>query len=262
MTTLHLDLDNTLIYSYRHPAGTSGICVEYYRNREQSFLTENTYENLKRINRKLLMVPTSTRSIEQYQRIRLGIGRIPYALTCNGGVLLVDGEKDLSWYRLSLELIQDSLPALRTAEHFLEKDPRRKYELRLVEGLYLFTKCCRPEEVAEELRELLAPGPVSVICRNEKLYVLPENLSKGKAVERFRKYINAARVIAAGDSEFDISMLREADMGIAPRGFKEKYSINFPVKEMPGRRVFSDEMSEKILELCRNQYKESSENNG
>ena len=250
MTILHLDLDNTLIYSFRHPIGNDRICVESSQNRELSFLTRYTYEKLKQINERLFVVPTSTRSIEQYQRIRLGIGSIPRALVCNGGVLLVNGEKHIPWYQQSLSLIQESLPTLQAAEYFLQKDPRRTFELRFIEKLFLFTKCSQPDSVAEELRKLVDPALVDVICNKEKLYVVPVNLSKGKAVERFRKHFRAARVIAAGDRQFDISMLREADMGIVPQGFTEKYPLDFPVEEMPGKRTFSDEMSERIWELC------------
>ena len=42
MTILHLDLDNTLIYSCRHPIGNDRICVESSQNRELSFLTRYT----------------------------------------------------------------------------------------------------------------------------------------------------------------------------------------------------------------------------
>lgn len=85
MTVLHVDLDNTLIYSYKHDIGNDRINVETYQDREVSFLTGTTYENLKKLKEKLLIVPTSTRSIEQYRRIDLRIGSLPYALVCNGG---------------------------------------------------------------------------------------------------------------------------------------------------------------------------------
>jgi len=251
MTVLHIDLDNTLIYSYKHDIGNTRINVEIYQGREISFLTENTYDNLRKIKENILIVPTSTRSIEQYNRINLRIGNLPYALVCNGGILLVNGEKEPSWYQTSLEIIQESLPALNTARHFLEKDMRRKFELRFIEELFLFTKCNEPESVINELKEITDPCTTDVFHNNEKVYVVPKNLSKGKAVERFREYIKADKVIAAGDSGFDISMLRAADIGIAPHGFRQEFSIDFQLEEMPGNGIFSDELTEKILELCK-----------
>lgn len=252
MTVLHIDLDNTLIYSYRHDIGNQKICAEIYQGREISFLTANTYHNLKKIQEKALIVPTSTRSTEQYSRIDLQIGNIPYALVCNGGVLLADGEKEPSWYQTSLELIRESLPALDTARRFLEKDSRRKFELRFIEELFLFTKCNEPESVVADLREITGTDMADIFHNKEKVYVVPKNLSKGNAVERFRKYIKADRIIAAGDSGFDISMLQAADIRIAPAGFQREYPIDFRVEEMPGNGVFSDEMTEKLLELCCN----------
>jgi len=249
MTILHIDLDNTLIYSYKHDIGKDKINVEMYQGREISFLTENTYENIKKIKEKLLIVPTSTRSIEQYSRIDLRIGNIPFALTCNGGVLLVDGKRENAWYQTSLELIQESMPALEIARRFLEKDARRKFELRFIEGLFLFTKCEQPELVVEELKEMPGTDMVDFFHNNEKVCVIPKKLSKGKAVERFREYSRADQIIAAGDSEFDISMLHVADIRIAPHGFTRKYSVDFRIDEMPGSKIFSDEMTEKILEL-------------
>lgn len=282
MTVLHVDLDNTLIYSYKHDIGNDRINVETYQDREVSFLTGTTYENLKKLKEKLLIVPTSTRSIEQYRRIDLGIGSLPYALVCNGGVLLVNGEKESAWYQVSLQLIRESLPALDRARHFLERDSRRKFELRFIEDLFLFTKCREPENVVMELQETLDTDTADVFHNKEKVYVVPRKLSKGTAVERFRKYLPADRVIAAGDSRFDISMLRAADIGIAPRGFRQEFSLDFSsdvsldfpldtsihfptdaysdfstnspleffLEEMPGNRLFSDEMSERLLELC------------
>lgn len=249
MTILHIDLDNTLIYSYRHDIGNRKICVEIYQGREISFLTANTYSNLKKIQEKALIVPTSTRSIEQYNRIDLQIGNIPYALVCNGGVLLMNGEKEPSWYQTSLELIRESLPTLDTARRFLEKDDRRKFELRFIEELFLFTKCNEPESVVADLREITDTNMADIFHNKEKVYVVPKNLSKGNAVERFRKYIKADRVIAAGDSGFDISMLQAADIRIAPAGYPREYSIDFQVEEMSGNGIFSDEMTEKLLEL-------------
>lgn len=35
-----------------------------------------------------MILPTTTRSIEQYKRINLGVGMDRYALVCNGGILL------------------------------------------------------------------------------------------------------------------------------------------------------------------------------
>lgn len=249
MVVFHIDLDNTLIYSYRHDIGQDKIPVELYQGREISFVTTNTYAKLRKLKEDLLVVPTSTRTVEQYRRIDLKIGAIPYALVCNGGRLLKDGVDDLQWYQSSRELISESEAELVHARKLLEKEQRRSFELRFIDELFLFTKCNSPEYVVESLRQELDGSVVQVFHQGEKVYVVPNNLSKGMAVQRFRGLMGAEKVIAAGDSGFDIPMLAEADLAIAPSGFCQKYHIPFPVAEMAGKGVFSDELLDKVCHL-------------
>ena len=105
MIAFHTDLDNTLIYSYKHDIGPQKRNVELYQGREISYITEETYHLLQLVKNEMLIVPTTTRTLEQYQRIDLGIGPFPYALVCNGGVLLVNGVPDEAWYQDSLHLV-------------------------------------------------------------------------------------------------------------------------------------------------------------
>lgn len=240
MTVLHADLDNTIIYSYRHDIGMHKRTVEWYQGRELSFITEKTYELLKTVREKMLVVPTSTRTVEQYERIDLGTGPFSYALVCNGGVLLAEGKRDPEWYQDSLEDTEESREELECAIRFLEADPGRFFELRFPEELFLFTKCEEPERTVRGLRERLDLSKVQVFHNGFKVYVLPEKLSKGHAVRRFREYIGAGAVVAAGDSEFDIPMLAEADIGMAPFGFCRAFGAGLPVREAGETELFSE----------------------
>lgn len=248
MTIFNMDLDNTIIYSYKHDIGTNKINVEMYQNREISYITKKTYELLRELKKDIMIVPTSTRTMEQYRRINFKVGEFRYALVCNGGILIANGKRDEKWYRDSLKIISKSVPTLRMAEMLLKTDPRRTFELRFIEKLFLFTKCNEPENVVKELKGQLDKSLVDIFHNGTKVYVVPVNLSKGIAVERFRKYIKADRVIAAGDSEFDVSMLKEADIGIAPFGFTQNYGIGFKVIEAREQDLFS----EFALSYCRN----------
>lgn len=242
MIVFNVDLDNTLIYSYKHDIGPEKRNVELYQGREISFITEKTHELLTYIKEKLLFVPTSTRTTEQYKRINLGIGNVKYALVCNGGLLLKDGSSDEEWYKESKRLIRDSEAQLEIAHTLLKCDSRREFELRLIEDLFLFTKCSYPEQVVKDLKKKLDTSKVDVFNNGTKIYVVPCPLSKGKAIRRFQKYIGAEQILAAGDSEFDISMLQAADCGFAPHGFMKKYGIKGDIKEVSGESVFSEEL--------------------
>ena len=222
--------------------------VELYKEREISFISNHTYELLKKVREEFLIIPTSTRTIEQYERIDLKIGTFKYALVCNGSVLLVDGKKDKDWYEESLRLAKPSNLEVKKALEYLENDKRRTFELRYIEDLFVFTKCYKSETVVNELREYLDKNLVNVFNNKEKVYVLPTSLSKGKAIERLRKYLKAEFIIAAGDSEFDISMVEAADVGLVPYGFKSEFSIKSDIHEMGKEGLFSEQLLRKCLQ--------------
>lgn len=250
MIVLHTDLDNTMIYSYKQDIGKYKRTVEIYQEREISFITEKTFELLNQVKEKMLIVPTSTRTIEQYKRIHLGVGLFPYALVCNGGILLTDGERDKEWYKDSLENIKESQKELDRARKFLEKDARRSFELRFIEELFIFTKCEEPTEVIKDLKEKLDISKVDVFHNGIKVYVVPKNLSKGNAIKRFKNYVEADMVIAAGDSEFDISMLLGADIGLAPCGFSKKFGMDMEWREASEGELFSEYVLRQCMKIA------------
>ena len=249
------DLDNTIIYSYKHDIGNDKINVEVYEDRENSFITKKTERLLKEVNEKVLLVPTTTRTIEQYKRIDLGIGVPKYALTCNGGVLLKDGVRDDKWYKESLELVKDCKSESVRAVDFLEKDENRTLDVRFIEELFVYTKSNEPENTIGFLKSNLNTDLVDVFNNGVKVYVVPKTLSKGMAIKRFKKLFDDALCIAAGDSEFDISMLNEADMAIAPQKILDiceriDESLNENVVVADDKTIFSEKVLEFVLENC------------
>lgn len=246
MIIFHADLDNTLIFSYKHDIGPSKINVELYEGREISFITPRTYALLQGFTRHSLLVPTTTRTIEQYKRINLGLENLPYALVCNGGILLVDGKVDEDWYQESLDLIEDSQKEIHKAQELLHGEARRIFELRYIEKLFLFTKCEEPEQVVQELRGQLDTRLVKVFNNGSKVYVLPHGLSKGRAVERLRQKLQPEYVLAAGDSEFDISMVEAADTGFLPEAMGAFCHNGRHIQRLNPDEIFS----EAVLEAC------------
>jgi len=216
------DLDNTLIYSYKREIGEEKRGVEVYRGREVSFMTEKAFQLLRRVSEKAMIVPVTTRNVEQYQRIKLGIG-IKYALTCNGGVLLEDGQKDMGWYYDSLKLTERSWEELLKARELLKCEKDRSMEVQFIEELFVFTKSKEPERTIHTLREKLDLSKIDVFQNGVKIYAVPKILTKGNAVRRLREKLKAEYVIAAGDNEFDISMLEEADTAVIPELLVQKW---------------------------------------
>lgn len=216
MIIFNSDLDNTIIYSYKHNIGYNKVCVEMYKDRNVSFMTKLSYDLLKIISEKLLFVPTTTRTIEQYNRIDLGIGKIKYALVCNGGILLENGFKNKEWYKDSLDLISDCTQELEKAEKILNNDIFVNFEVRNIENLFVFTKSDLPDESIKNLKNIIDLSIIDLFQNGNKIYAIPKKLNKGNALIRFKEKINGTFTFASGDSEFDISMVRAADFGIVP----------------------------------------------
>lgn len=245
MDVFYTDLDQTLIYSYKHEIGTQKRNVEIYQGREVSYMTEKTYRLLQKLQKRLRIVPVTTRTMEQYLRIDSGIGPFRYALVCNGGVLLIDGRPDKAWYEQSLRLAEESREELERAVWYLEREPDRRMEVRDIRRLFAFTKCRHAQDVTGRLQKALHLRKTEIFSNGEKVYVVPKALNKGTAAARFTAYIGAQKTAAAGDSIFDIPMLAQADLAMAPAGcgWPELLSRE-SVHEMPGKRVFSEELLE------------------
>ncbi|WP_164473127.1 HAD-IIB family hydrolase [Clostridium sp. E02] len=249
MILFHSDLDNTLIYSYKHDIGMSKKCVEIYQDREVSFMTTESMDILKRIQSKIIFVPTTTRTIEQYNRIQMGIANPKYALVCNGGILLNNGLKDSKWYEESLDFAEHAKSEIEKSIQILKQDKNRYFEIRFIEQLFVFTKTSEPLKTIQTLRLKLDENKVDIFQNGEKVYVLPKELNKGRGILRLKKKLSAAKIIAAGDSAFDIPMLKASDFGFCPKGLITE--INSNVLEYP-REVFTVKMLRKIESLLLN----------
>ncbi len=255
------DLDNTLIYSYKKISGDA-VLVETREGKALSYMTARAYKILQEIRDKVIFLPVTTRSVEQYKRISFyPQGEPRFALTSNGGILLADGRVDREWLEKTKLLIEDSMGELERAINLLENDSNIKFEVRLVDEIFVFTKSSAVEESVEKLKRTLSLDKVYIDSNGEKLYVFPKVLDKGLAVRRFLKKVSHDSVFACGDSLFDVPMLREADVAVIPKDSSlEKYLRghgNLLISEKEGIR-FADYFLEKLAkELERRNITES-----
>lgn len=248
MIVFNSDLDNTLIYSYKRDIGQNKKCVEIYENREISFMSDKSLEMLRYISKKILFVPLTTRTEEQYKRIFFEDVNIEYALVCNGGILLKNGKKDEIWYKNSLKLIEPYKEEMEKAEKLLENDKYRNFELRNIDNLFLFTKSSEPLKTIEYIKNNVNSKKIDVFNNGIKIYAVPKKLNKGTALERFRKYINSDFIVSAGDSVFDIPMVNCANIGFMPESMKEINNcknINFCDSNL----LFSEYILENIISI-------------
>lgn len=183
--------------------------------------------------------------MEQYHRINLGF--IPkYALVCNGGILLKNGQEDEEWYKESLQLIVDCKNQLFMVEEILKQDSNVIAGITNVKGFFVTTKSRNPLFSVNRLKEQLDTTIIDVFYQKQKVYAIPKKLRKGNAVKRLKEQLGAEYVIAAGDSKIDISMFWEANIALAPKELKEIAQLPEHTIIMDGERIFSEFILEHI----------------
>ena len=200
------DLDDTLIHSHK-TVQVDDICVEFKNGKKLSYIRPEAYSLLREIAKELLFVPITTRSLEQYQRLDLGVNP-KYALAAHGALLLVDGKVDERWTLETRRMIPARLPKLHECSLW--------YDIRYVDGYFVQGKSERPRKTVELLRSIVDISKFAIYTVQNKFYVIPVDLNKGTALKRLKDRLQAGTVICAGDSELDISMLELADVAIAP----------------------------------------------
>ena len=246
------DLDNTLIYSYKHDIGKRYL-VEKKGDKELSYITEYTYTALKHLflQENIMFVPVTTRSEEQYKRIEFPHGFVPeFAIVSNGGVLLHNGNKEPLWEKLTADLVNEVLDELQRGRKFLEEEGVSFEEVRLVDNVFIYTKCHDVKSCINSLSDLLDLNKVVIESNNEKIYIIPKTVNKGEAVRRFGKAMGADCIIAGGDSVLDLPMLYEADIAVFPQKLRRWCAASFKNAHVVSDNEFlSDAVLKFVLDM-------------
>ena len=227
-TLVACDLDRTLIYSTAAiQLGTHGslvppmVVAEVHHGRATSFVTVDAGALLEILAAQAVLVPCTTRTTEQYARVRLP-GPLPgYAVTANGGRILVDGRPDAGWSRqVGDRLEAGGVPLTEVVQHLLAvQDPRWLLKLRTVEDLFAYLVVERaelPPTLVEDLTHWCAERGWNVSLQGRKLYCVPTALTKGDAIAEVASRVGASRTFAAGDSLLDAELLARADLSVRP----------------------------------------------
>jgi hydroxymethylpyrimidine pyrophosphatase-like HAD family hydrolase len=220
------DLDRTLIYSkgaieaFGHSA-VELIPVERHEGKDSSWMTVFAAKTFARLADAAVVVPVTTRTPEQWHRVQLP-GRAPrYAITANGGVLLVDGRIDRSWDRVVAAGLAEVAPLREVWEHASRVcRPEWTVKLRNARGLFCYAVLHRkrlPPGFLAETAAWAADRGWQLSMQGRKLYWVPKSLTKSAAVAEVARRAGTSRTLAAGDSLLDADMLEAADRGIVAR---------------------------------------------
>ncbi|WP_306292966.1 HAD family hydrolase [Streptomyces tsukubensis] len=197
------------------------LCVEVYERAPLSYMTETAADLLARLAEAGLLVPSTTRTPEQYRRIRLPGPAPRFAICANGGRLLVDGVPDPDWERtVAARLAAECAPLAEVRAHMVSSaDPAWLLKERVADGLFVYLVVDRvllPSGWTKELSAWAEGRGWTVSLQGRKIYAVPKPLTKGAALREVVRRTGARRTLAAGDSLLDADLLAAADEAWRP----------------------------------------------
>lgn len=221
------DLDNTLIYSARlatgrWPHSSHLITVEHLQGRPAAVMPRDAAALWTALVASDALVPTTTRTTDQYTALALPGDRPRIAITGNGADILRDGRPDPSWRRHVEHTIAATAAPFGQVAKALEALADATAVLGCpypADRLYFILGTRTPpipDELLAEIIELTQPLGWRAVAYGRRMYVLPAVLDKHLAVEQVVAESGADVVLAAGDSELDEEMLTAATAAIRP----------------------------------------------
>lgn len=228
------DLDRTLIYSRASsPASlfdtADPVCVELYDGKPLSYMTAAAVRALTGLAAAVPTVPVTTRTAEQYRRIRLPGAPFPYAVVSNGGRILVDGGDDPEWRHGVESRIRDGSAPLAAVHAELQRriDSEWVRSLRIADELFCYLVVDRdlqPGDFLAGWQDWCRPHGWTVSQQGRKIYTMPVSVTKSSAVAEVHRRLvgrgvlaRGAPILAAGDGRLDADLLEAATAGIRPR---------------------------------------------
>jgi hypothetical protein len=222
------DLDRTLIYSMAaitatHPAGSIPplMCVEIYDGQPLSYLTVAAAEVLTTMRARAVLVPITTRTPAQYQRVELPGGPARYAIVSNGGHVVVDGAPDVRWRQAverriagegaSLAEITAGLDVRAVGDWVLNRKVADDLFCYLVVDLATL-----PPAFLDDWTAWCSARGWVVSMQGRKIYAIPRGLTKESALAEVVQRTGANHLLAAGDGALDAGFLLMADRAIRP----------------------------------------------
>ena len=211
------DLDNTMIFSHRLIGGAESEvhCVEFHQGRPITYMTNTAIEKLKLLQQRLSIIPATTRSITQFNRVEFW-STMPYAIVDNGGSILHYGKPIPQWK----EYMQKVLVSydLQSVFNLFCHLPNLVSGPKIVDDTFVFARSNEIETCKKILFKKLNTKIWQISFQGTKIYAIPKEITKGIALRYLCESILPCSlpVIATGDSNLDISMLEYATYGIIP----------------------------------------------
>jgi hydroxymethylpyrimidine pyrophosphatase-like HAD family hydrolase len=246
------DLDRTLIYSLGAlgvPEDSPGLVpAEIIDGRNASYISRDALDLLRELTAKVIFMPVTTRTVAEYKRINLFQETIipDYAVTSNGGNILVSGDVDQEWRTHIGRIVELNSASAEEVRMIVRAVVRQEWIIseRYCDELfytYVVYRDALPLDEINHMAERLNEIGWKVSLQGRKLYVVPEAVNKSDAIVHVRRTVRSEPMVASGDSLLDKCLLESADYAIAPRHgeiFAEQQAsqvkLNYPFTELAG----------------------------
>lgn len=222
------DLDRTLIYSQRALEDLDGLNdfqtlkpVEKKDGKWIAFMTIPSFEILQNLGKHHFFVPVTTRTTEQYNRVKIFQDEISvlYAVTSNGAHILYKGRPDDEWKKRIDQKLQHECILQAELIIRLEKEGFHfKGQLKQAENLFFYY--ILENRISSEFKQVINDMVFSfgwrVSQQGKKLYFIPKCINKGSAIEFIREREGIQTVVGAGDSLLDKDFLQHCQTRFVP----------------------------------------------
>jgi hypothetical protein len=230
------DLDRTMIYSQNSMNVGEKLSddllfkvVEMYHQKPLSYMTSPAYINLEIINAHAHLVPVTTRTEKQFNRVKipgttkadLYSDRDQYAITTNGANILVNGVADADWAAKIHAGFESNVATMEEAGAYLHQFKKASWlkDFRNADDFFYYMVVTRselPEQTLRSMKSAMKDFNWTVSIQGRKVYFVPGFISKGAAFAEIIKRVGADYSIGCGDSLLDISLMEAADLSIRP----------------------------------------------
>lgn len=195
------DLDRTMIYSKRMfdiEKIKNVTLVETLDGKDITYMSNYALKELEELNKQIYVIPTTTRSFEQFMRIKT-FKYCKYAIVANGGTILYNGKVLKEWEEHISDILKNYTIEMENMKKFLNNQSVITREATLVDGKFVFTKTDDIEKCEKILEEKLDKKLWNYCFQGDKVYIIPKEVTKSNAINYLKNLLNEKILAVAGD---------------------------------------------------------------
>ena len=252
------DLDRTMIFSKAALEGCmeNTVCIEYKGEEDISYMSvDGLLTVIKLANAEnLVCVPTTTRSIEQFKRVK-PFSSFKWVITTNGGVILHYGKVYEPWDLVVKSYLKDCYKSLENAiEDIKDKDFVLR-EPKIVDDTFVFFTTEDKVACSAYLDSYLDGTSLNYTIQGRKVYIIPKGISKESAISYIMSLLEETHLVTAGDGKLDKGMLSMGECGYIPDGSEVLEYISDEDWDAFNYKVVASNVGA-IMDISRNLLKE------